>query len=383
MLHKEFDLISEEDIEYYISNEVNESKHLEFKEKLFIDKDREKKEFLADVSSFANASGGYLVYGIKCNKGIAIEAVGIDIDNIDDLILRLHNIIRDNIEPRIHGVEIKSIGKYQRGGPVIIIHVPTSWSKPHMVTFRSSPRFYSRHSNGKYPLDYGEIRDAFVFSNMLPERIRTLYHDRIDRITKDKETPIYHDGKNFLSLHIIPYSLFEKHDVVDMKSLKDNFNEILLLDGRSPHESRYNIDGLLVYSINREEDRAKSLYCQVYRNGMIESVDANYIIMVRNRPSIYPEAIECKLNKVIERYIEIMRNMQISTPIVILICLNGVGGARAYYNERMLKGADRNIIILPETVYENYKDNIITCMKTTYDALWNSFGHPQSPNYGK
>ena len=46
-----------------VDGKVPESKTLEYKAELPIFNDSGKKEFLAGVSSFANTSGGYILYG--------------------------------------------------------------------------------------------------------------------------------------------------------------------------------------------------------------------------------------------------------------------------------------------------------------------------------
>jgi hypothetical protein len=56
--NKAFDQIGKDEIDSLVENEVREGKTLEYKEKLAGSTDSEKKEFLADVSSFANAAGG-------------------------------------------------------------------------------------------------------------------------------------------------------------------------------------------------------------------------------------------------------------------------------------------------------------------------------------
>ena len=57
--------INKTNIETLITDNIEESRTLEYKEELSIGTDNEKKEFLADVSSFANALGGDIIYGIK------------------------------------------------------------------------------------------------------------------------------------------------------------------------------------------------------------------------------------------------------------------------------------------------------------------------------
>ena len=75
---KSLDKITESDLQELIDNGVAEGKTLDYKEKLSGNSDAEKKEFLYDVSSFANASGGNLIFGITEDKGIAIKIDGIE-----------------------------------------------------------------------------------------------------------------------------------------------------------------------------------------------------------------------------------------------------------------------------------------------------------------
>lgn len=70
MIEKNIDRITEEDLQALIDNAVSERKTIEYKRSLSINRDSERKEFLADVSSFANASGGDLIYGITEAGGI-------------------------------------------------------------------------------------------------------------------------------------------------------------------------------------------------------------------------------------------------------------------------------------------------------------------------
>ncbi|MEW6737390.1 MAG: ATP-binding protein, partial [Acidobacteriota bacterium] len=58
MINKPFDQIDKEAIEELIANGVAESKTLDYKEKLPSGNNEGRREFLADISAFANASGG-------------------------------------------------------------------------------------------------------------------------------------------------------------------------------------------------------------------------------------------------------------------------------------------------------------------------------------
>jgi predicted HTH transcriptional regulator len=82
----------------------------------------DRREFLYDVSSLANASGGDLIFGIKEANGVADEVTGLTSGNANDEILRLESIIQTGIEPRIPGISTRKIPIVGRG-PVIIICV--------------------------------------------------------------------------------------------------------------------------------------------------------------------------------------------------------------------------------------------------------------------
>ncbi len=56
--------INESDLQHLIDEEIIELKTLEYKEKLPNNTDSDKKKFLATISSFANANGGDVVFGI-------------------------------------------------------------------------------------------------------------------------------------------------------------------------------------------------------------------------------------------------------------------------------------------------------------------------------
>ena len=56
MIQKNFEDISKKDIDFLIDNKISEIKTLEYKRKFKVYTDSDKKEFLADISSFANAS---------------------------------------------------------------------------------------------------------------------------------------------------------------------------------------------------------------------------------------------------------------------------------------------------------------------------------------
>ena len=96
---------TEEDLQILIDNpDFRENEYLDYKKAfahLELQNERKnvieakKAELKSDICSFANAEGGYLIYGISDEKGCAKEIVGIQIenDNTDQFELKIRNIL--------------------------------------------------------------------------------------------------------------------------------------------------------------------------------------------------------------------------------------------------------------------------------------------------
>src|SRR5580658_7772679 len=122
MIPKIFDAIQKSDIDALITDGVNESKTLEYKQQLPGLTDEDKKEFLADVSSFGNASGGDIIFGIKGavnakgqKSGSPEKVEPLMGNSADQTKLRLEEIIRNNINPRLR-VQIKEVSGWGDDG---------------------------------------------------------------------------------------------------------------------------------------------------------------------------------------------------------------------------------------------------------------------------
>jgi hypothetical protein len=382
MIEKQFDLIDKEDIEALLTNKIIESKTIEYKRDLPGNGDEAKREFLADVSSFANSAGGDLIFGIKEKKGIPEEIIGIS-EHIDSVKLRLENSLRDNIEPRIPGIQIHSIEGFQEG-PVLIIRIPQSWSSPHMVSFKKSSKFYTRNSAGKHQMDVSEIRSSFLLSEALPERIKRFRDDRLSKIISN-EAPVLLPQKPMVVLHLIPISSFSTVNSFDIRELNEKSKYILPF--RSGCNTRINLDGILKTD---DFNKAKNSYCQIFRTGIIESLWLNLCnipdeFKIPNGDLVIPGL--CFENKIIETladYISFLSSIEMRTPWFLFICLLNVKNAyiagssgRDYTNDPI----DRNNLIIPEVIIEDVKLAPTIILKPIFDAVWNAGGLDGSPTY--
>ena len=106
MLTKKLADVDLTDIKTLCENKALESRFLDFKADAIGTGEKDKREFLANVSAFANASGGDLMLGVKTKDGTADEICGIRLDDPDQEKLRLGNIVRDGLEPRVSGIDM-------------------------------------------------------------------------------------------------------------------------------------------------------------------------------------------------------------------------------------------------------------------------------------
>src|ERR1700730_8951120 len=100
MIPKPLNEVTQADILALIG-QVSEGRTIDYKRELPGGSDADKKEFLADVSSFANTSGGDFILGLSESGGLPTAIVGVTSMDIDADILRMDGIILSGLDPRI------------------------------------------------------------------------------------------------------------------------------------------------------------------------------------------------------------------------------------------------------------------------------------------
>jgi len=126
LLHIPFADIAQKQLQGLIDAKVSEARDIEYKRDLYGNADADHAEWLADVSSFANTAGGDLIFGIEASKGIPSRFAPIAGD-IDQEILRLEQIARANLQPRLLGLQCRSIALVG-GGHALMVRVPRSYN---------------------------------------------------------------------------------------------------------------------------------------------------------------------------------------------------------------------------------------------------------------
>jgi hypothetical protein len=382
MISKDLNSVAINDLMELKENKVNESKILEYKKDLKLVRDQDKKEFLSDISSFANTSGGDIIYGITESEGIPTDLDGMQIENIDMFKQQIENIIRDGLEPRISGYSIKEIEK-EKNTYFLIIRVPKSWISPHRVIFKDSSKFYGRNSNGKYQLDVSELRSLFSLSDSISTKTKLFREERISKLISE-ETTMKLSGKRIVALHIIPLLSLSQPQSYDIKIINTKKEQAKPMCSGG-WDVIYNFDGMISFNGHFGSDITS--YTQFYRNGIIEAVTTKLEYSPENKAVFIPSAIlEKNFFEALRNYFNIYKELKVDFPAYLLVSMINYKGVYLGVDPRFghyydLVPVDRDILFFPEVYIENSEYNFHSILRPIFDTLWNSCGFERCLNY--
>ncbi len=367
---------------------IREGRQLEYKQALPGNSDDDKREFLSDVTSFANASGGDLIFGVRERRdtdgkptGEIDTVVGLTGLNLDAERLRLEAIIRDGVAPRMPPVAFHEISR-DRKRPCLILRVPRSWTGLHMVTYKNLSRFYARTSAGKYQLDAHEIRAGFVAGETAYERLRRLRTDRVAQVLA-LETPAPMAEGPRLILHAFPINAAEEvwARALAMQEL-DRINALPVIGGSST-TWRFNLDGFVIHTLRN--DLSRQCYTQLFRSGGIEAVSGGLLAKDESRGGFYPWGLEGKVIAALGRYQEFWQTVGVAPPLLVGLTLAGVKGWKVLRGPDDTwdseAGFDRDIVNPQEAVLSDLAVPADVVLRPLFDFVWCGGGWPGSPNY--
>ncbi len=384
MITKAIDRIEKADIDSLLTNSVAEGRTIEYKVILPGGKDEDKREFLADVSSFANATGGDLLFGVSDAAGVPDAIPGLNAPDLDAEKLRMEEIIRNGIDPRISGIQMRTVTGFP-GGPVLIMRIPQSFSAPHMITFKNTSRFFTRNNVGKYQMDVKELRTAFDISGTLAERLQRFRADRLSKIVAG-ETPVSLSKRPTMVLHILPLSSFTLGTYIDYE-LQQTMRLKLMPIGTHGWSGRHNVDGFVSFNNLSKADSGQvgsDSYCQFFRNGAVEAASSKFVAQKDGEQVIPCVAYERNLLDVIQKYFQGLNEIGVPLPLLITLSMIGVKGVWLYVGFDFpddTNAIDRDTLLLPEVLVESFETDVTKLMRPIFDAVWNAAGYERSYNY--
>jgi hypothetical protein len=340
---------------------------------------------LADSSSFANTSGGDLVLGMDATNGIPTVITPLTMP-MDPEVLRLEQIARGGLQPRIANIAFHAV-PVRAGGNVLIIRVPRSYNAPHRIIRQRSNRFWARSAAGKYEPDVNELRTLFNASPQLAERVRNFRFDRIAKIAAG-QAPVQLMNRGTLILHIVPLSAFDVTPTLHLTQIERDFRSFVPIGSTTANGVRINFDGILKTSNADAQATEHRAYVQLFRNGIIETVNSTLMAVSSGTPII--SNLDDQLIREVVRTPNDLAAVGIEPPYALLVSLVGVTGARfnfgrgqdSQWHDNLSHPLDRDQYYFGEVILEaipRVQAECASIIRPILDQMANAGGNATSP----
>lgn len=199
-----------------------EGKKLDFKRKLLLKHNNDKKEFVKDICAIANSKGGrgYLVYGVEDKTK---EIVGVEKHKYDEE--KMQQIVCNRCDPPVP-IRVDFI-KYQRKNVAVVTIFKTNQS-PHQV--RRKGNFYIRRGSTTDVARREEIANMFQENGLLSYELVMNKNARITELDKNLI-------KKYLGINMENKIMLEALGIIDKDLSRGNYHPTLgglLLFGKNP-----------------------------------------------------------------------------------------------------------------------------------------------------
>jgi hypothetical protein len=369
---------TEEDLERLRENEVAEGISIDYKVSLYGPAPSDGKEFLKDVSSFANTSGGQIVIGISETGGLPTAVPGVAA-NLDAEIRRYENLLRDLMEPRILGIRMVPI-RLQNGKQALVIRIPKSWNPPHAVLHNTVRRIFARNSAGVHEASVDEMRTMFVAGATLLERAREFQRKRIQEIhSGDGGGPVSFVGEGGrVVLHIVPFSaLADESSFIDLRLFYAKPLPPIWDTGFN--SNGYNADGY--YTVGSGSPPG---YVQVFRNGIIETAAGDVRTKFQDgKLYLLARRFDNEIAASVRNYMPVLSSVGVSCPVIIMVAGVRMANTFIFPGERISflpPEIRRSELHFPWITIEAFgsQEDYRKALKPIFDAIWNAAGNPDS-----
>jgi hypothetical protein len=182
-------------------------------------------------------------------------------------------------------------------------------------------------------------------------------------------------------LHLVPIASLVMTTGVDLTTV-DHFNQQIAPMASSTWQCRFNLDGLFLHRSNAET-RACEAYVQVFRNGVIESVNCSIVEPNPPRKYIPIKELEFDLVYHLGNYLKAQHDLGIEPPIVVLLSFLSVKDWVIPRGGETKPAIDRDVLLLPDAIVEDYGAAPPTILRQAFDALWQAGGWRGSFSYNE
>lgn len=369
--NKGFKEWTNKDLFVIIGNDIyKENEFIDYKENFAVlecsDKMQKKKkqdEFRHDVCSFANANGGYLIFGITENAGVPQNIMGITIDNIDKFELDRRNELF-GIMPVVPVVDFSFI-HLENEKYVVIIKVSRGSHKPYIYMENEGVyKFFIRRGNRKQAMSYMEISNNFFQSGRLADEIKEFRNEKMMMYRQEqKDTP-------FALIQIISDDFFNNYtentlyDVYKERKLNlHNIFEELCFGHAVP-----NVEGICFPDYEYDN----GVFLQIYNNG---STELFYKVETRERQGemwIWYPGIMKQMELLLQGTMQLYKEIEQKSTMYVCVSIYGCKGMWSEYDFRNDYAArvDRNeIYCMPLEIGDISDEDIVRNVMTECKKL--------------
>jgi predicted nucleotide-binding protein with TIR-like domain len=215
----------------------------------------------------------------------------------------------------------------------------------------------------------------------LVEWARNFKDQRINKISSREGTAANLTSDKLVCIHLVPAGAISGETVLAINEL-DPQTTYLPPFGSTGFNTDFNGDGLL--RVDSDQNRLNS-YLQVFRNGIIESVNSQMLTGRGMREDGLPSQAFCmSLGAFLSKAVELFQVLNIGPPACVLLTMIGLKGAplflaanSGYYSRPF----DRDVIALPEVVIEDFTNDPKPLLRPALDVLWQHAGEDSCPYF--
>ena len=228
------------------------------------------------------------------------------------------------------------------------------------------------------------------------EKIRQFTRDRFRKVAyeSDGSMPVEPSSSTVL-VHLMPFSAFESRDSIPIgpELLRKHAEDLRTFGSQSVSTPFFNADGLCWSA----SDQTSTAYTQLFRTGVVEGANNTFRHMIGENEYINTFMIEQEIVAWFTRSLFVFQALEFQPSFEIALSISNTRVLRLPdpYNVRAFSAPiARQFLELPNVTLQDLTglvgatraDNsaqkaIATRLKPMFDALWQSGGYAESPNY--
>lgn len=232
-----------------------------------------------------------------------------------------------------------------------------------------------RTSSKAETMDSREIREAFLRSDSVLERLKRWRAERVGLISVD-QGQVSLDGSSRAIVHVMPLESFYSSNTIRFEDPSQMSLPLAL--GRSGEQVR-NFDGMLI----ADNETPRRAYCQTYRSGLHEGVNSS----VGRSGKIAGQKWELIVVDFVQQCLEFLKRQENQSPVYIGLSLTGVLNSSFHADGSGHNRFDRDVLAAPEVELDPTSESanrpaLRRSLDDAFAVIWESAGFARSPYMG-